>query len=178
MYEVIYEIERFPFPTDLITDLILLIGFFSFACIYFAEAIEMTRKIKRLSIKSIGKIGVGAFFSIVSIVIFLMFMDDFTYGGSGDYKFAKKYYKGEYEVVTGRVENFIPKFSDADHEHLEEFSIKDIHFEYGHAYKIGFQNIGDVIYKNGQNVKVFYIEEYDGNDIMNVIVKIEELKME
>ena len=97
-----------------------------------------------------------------------MLIDSFTYGGSDDYEFSEKYYKGEYSVVIGKVENFVAKYSDDKHMHLEEFTVKDVYFDYGHAYKVGFQNIGEVIYKNGQEVKICYIPVYDGNTIMNV----------
>ncbi len=88
------------------------------------------------------------------------------------------YNQEEYETVEGYVENFVPASDGGeDKEDLEEesFDIKGVHFSYGDRFikKFGYHlpsTQGGFIKRDGQYMKIGYIETKKGN----VIVKIEE----
>lgn len=174
MYETIYEIEKFTLPEDSIIFAIGIIILCVFTSDILIDIIEAMKKNNLLLSQGIKKFCALLLVVVGLLWLVLMFISSLSYGGSDNFQFSKKYYDGEYKVVEGKVDNYIGKFSDDKHEHYEEFDVKNIHFEYGHAYKVGFQNENDVIYQNGQDVRVYYISENDGNETMNVIVKIEE----
>lgn len=174
MYETVYEIEKFPLPVDSILFAIGTFILFVFLSDKLIDLLDGMRKNGLFTFHGIKRLCGLLIFLLGFLWLLSMFISSLFYGGSDNFQFSKKYYSGEYEIVMGEVENFVAKYSDEKHEHFEEFNVKNIHFEYGHAYKVGFQNDNDVIYQNGQEVRIYYISENDGNDIMNVIVKIEE----
>lgn len=174
MYETIYEIEKFPIPVDSILLAIGILILFVFVSDMLIGIVDAMKKNNLLPFQCIKKFCALLVLLVGFCGLLSMFISSLSYGGSDNFQFSKKYYNGEYKIVTGNVEKFIAKHSDDNHEHFEEFNVNHVHFEYGHAYKVGFQNENDIIYQNGQEVRVYYIPENDGNEVMNVIVKIEE----
>ncbi len=87
------------------------------------------------------------------------------------------YKAGDYEIVEGYVENFVPQPSDPLDHGQESFDIKDVHFSYSIAtvmtgyHTPKFQ--GGVITGNGQYLKIGYIPTESYLD--NIIVYIESL---
>ena len=84
------------------------------------------------------------------------------------------YEKGEYEVVEGYVENFVPMPYDGHS--VESFEINGVSFSYS-DYHIGFgynktKSHGGVITGNGQHLKIGYVA--DGET--NIIVYIEKIQ--
>ena len=85
------------------------------------------------------------------------------------------YYKHDYNVVEGYVENFSPR-PPGGHR-MESFTVNGIEFSYADdlfhmGYKRSFYN-GGVIKGNGQHLRIGYIEE--GDNIEKVIIVIEEI---
>ena len=87
------------------------------------------------------------------------------------------YKQGNYKSIEGYVENFVPASSGGeDQEDMEQesFDIKGVHFSYGDRFikKFGYHQPstqGGFIKKDGQYMRIVYIETDNGN----VIVKIE-----
>lgn len=90
------------------------------------------------------------------------------------------YKKGDFKSVEGYVENFVPASmggEDTEDTEEESFDIKGVHFSYGDRFikKFGYHRPstqGGYIKKDGQYIKLGYIDTDNGN----VIVKIEERK--
>ena len=85
------------------------------------------------------------------------------------------YARGEYEVVEGPVENFVPMPSVG---HADEtFDIDGVHFAYSdNNVTVGYRNTrvkGGVVRGNGQYLRVGYV--YYNESYGNIIVYIEEL---
>ena len=85
------------------------------------------------------------------------------------------YARGEYEVVEGPVENFVP-MPDVGHAD-ESFDIDGVHFAYSdNNVTVGYRNTrvrGGVVRGNGQYLRVGYV--YYNESYGNIIVYIEEL---
>lgn len=85
------------------------------------------------------------------------------------------YTKGQYEIVEGYVQNFIPMPPEGHS--LEMFDIGDVHFEYSdNLVVVGYNTTkynGGVIRGNGQYLKVGYV--YFNKSYGNIIVYIEEI---
>ena len=154
MYHTIYEIEKFPFPFDTIIFFIMAIGTMGLLVSMGDETFQMFKIEKGMSFGKLRK--VGALLLLLCIFVFCLssFVSSFTYGGSDEYEFSCKYYRGNYKIVTGKVENFYEKYSDEEHEFFEEFTVGKVTFRYKNAFRVGFQNAGKEIYENGQKVKV------------------------
>ena len=83
------------------------------------------------------------------------------------------YEKGEYEVVEGYVENFVPMPSEGMDESFEINGVKFSYSDYNITF--GYNNAkshGGVIEGNGQHLKIGYV--IDNGE--NIIVCIEQLK--
>ncbi|UWX56354.1 hypothetical protein NYZ99_09200 [Maribacter litopenaei] len=88
-------------------------------------------------------------------------------------KIKRSYRNNEYEVVEGKIENFDP-MPYSGHKQ-ESFTVSGIAFDYSDYYGnyYGFHNTashGGAITKNGQEVRIGYITENYGQ---NVILKVE-----
>ncbi len=83
------------------------------------------------------------------------------------------YYSGDYKIVEGYVENFVPcPFSGHA---METFSINGVEFSYAdHVIQLGYRKTyhhGGYIRGNGQHLKIGYVD-YSGD---NAIIYIEDL---
>ena len=92
-------------------------------------------------------------------------------------KILGAYHRGDYEVVEGYVENFVPMPYEGHGE--ESFEINGVYFSYS-DYEIqqGYHNAkshGGVISGDGQYLKIGYVQPYSLSENRNVIVYIEEL---
>ena len=85
------------------------------------------------------------------------------------------YYRGEYQVVEGYVENFNP-LSEGGRE-VESFEINGVKFSYSiYSIQMGYnknKTHGGVITGDGQHLRIRYI--YTGKNLGNVILYIEEI---
>lgn len=89
-------------------------------------------------------------------------------------KIVIAYRNGDYQIVEGYVENFVPM--DSNGWPPEKFEINGVKFKYSHHWAIpaGYRREkGDCMIGNGQHLKVGYI--YSGRSWGNIIVYIEEL---
>lgn len=91
-------------------------------------------------------------------------------------KVAGGYESGNYEIVEGYVENFVPMHYDGHGE--ESFEINGVEFSYSDFSKqSGYNNTkshGGVIEGNGQHLKIGYV--YYNSTYGNIIVYIEQLE--
>lgn len=89
-------------------------------------------------------------------------------------KIAKQYEVGNYEIVEGYVENFVPMPYEGHGE--ESFKINSIEFSYSdYITNYGYNNAkshGGVIEGDGQHLKIGYVVY----NKMNIIVYIEQLE--
>ena len=110
----------------------------------------------------------GCIAAVTALIIFL-------FQGHMYLKTVGAYQRGQYEIVEGYVENFVP-MPPGGHAR-ESFEINGVYFEYS-DYNItsGYRNTkshGGVITGNGQYLKIGYI--YYNETYGNIIVYIEEL---
>lgn len=91
-------------------------------------------------------------------------------------KIAEEYEKGNYEIIDGVVENFVPMPYEGKSK--ESFEINGVKFSYSDSIEIcGYNNAkshGGVIEGNGQHLKIGYI--YYDSSYGNIIVYIEQLE--
>jgi len=115
-------------------------------------------------------------FQIIAIV-FISFFSVIVYWGQFDmYRTIKDIYdRGEYEIVEGYVENFVPMPYEGHAD--ESFEINNVCFEYSdYTVMTGYHNAkshGGVIRGDGQHLKIGYV--YYGPEYGNIIVFIEEI---
>lgn len=148
-YEVIYEIEKFQFPTELILFIIL---FFCSTGLLFAhilDIIEGNRKVIKFLFVII--------LTLSSIVTGIFALSTLTYSGGDKAYCAKLYYDGKYSVVEGVVYD------------LEEDIKTQMYYVDGECFLVGpnEDTLWD-IKENGQQVRISYIPSED-----NYIVKLE-----
>lgn len=118
----------------------------------------------------IAKIFFSGMIAFESILIFIAIISQIDM-----YKeTAIAYQNGDYQIVEGYVENFVPMGGSGWEP--EKFEINGVKFEYSDARLISggyYRAKGDCIIADGQHLKVGYI--YSGRDWGNIIVYIEEL---
>lgn len=158
-YEVLYEIPKVNFPIDIVLPLIIGVafGYNGFKCL-------------RLLIQKNFSF-YNFFWTIVGIVVVffmvLLFFASFSWGGSDNAAFARKYYNGNYSVVKGIVEN---EYLD---EKIQTYSVNGVEFVNstvdGHGALYGAVEEGDT-------VRICYIIDGEGDCSENWIVKLEALE--
>ena len=163
--EILYELH---FPIEFIVIQLIFLGMFfllSKGCLFIVKGSSLEKD--KATEKNIHMV------SYIAIVVFFMIFLSFDKGLIDMYRqFDKMYEDGDYEAITGKVEDFVP--GDVTNKGDESFSINEITFKYDMLeYKIGYQKIkplGGKI-KNGQQLKLKYIV-YKGE---NRIVYIEQV---
>lgn len=83
------------------------------------------------------------------------------------------YENKEYEIVEGKIENFVP-MPYSGHSH-ESFAVNGVHFEYSDYYIFyGFNNTashGGPLKEDGQQVRLSYITVHGENRILKIELK-------
>jgi hypothetical protein len=89
-------------------------------------------------------------------------------------KIAKQYEVGNYEIVEGYVENYNPL--PADGKGTENFEINGVYFAYNNADgRNGYTAVakhGGVITMNGQHLRIKYVTNEEGENIILYISEI------
>jgi len=98
-YEVVYEISKHPFPIDTVGMGVMAV----FALFICAATLVGCWKDRNIDFFDIFKI-VGALF--LGITCTWGLISSFSYGGSDEAGYAKKYYAGEYSVIECVVEEY------------------------------------------------------------------------
>lgn len=109
-----------------------------------------------------------AFVALISVIVGVFQVNMFS-------KTVGAYNKGDYEIVEGYVENFIPMPYEGHSD--ESFEINGVKFSYSdYSIQPGYNNSkshGGVVFGNGQHLKIGYV--YYNEVYGNIIVYIEQL---
>lgn len=164
MTNVLYE-ATFKFDFDLLIPVVMMIFILFFPKIFKAYAKE---KYTHVSYKVV-KIFCACAFSYVLILSSIVGLSQMNM-----YKNVVGAYKtGDYEIVEGYVQNFIPMPYEGHSD--ESFEINGVKFTYSdYSTQSGYNNAkshGGVIKGDGQHLKIGYV--YYNNE--NIIVYIEQL---
>lgn len=169
MSRVLYE-AHFHFEFFMLIPIIMLVFI-----IFFPKLIEISYEQKGMEVSEAGKnivriscVIAGITIAVFSLLIFLGHRHMYE-------KTVVAYKNGEYEIVEGYVENFVP-MPYSGHA-MESFEIDGVHFEYSDYNLIqGYHNTrshGGVIYGDGQYLKVGYVKYNETYG--NIIVYIEQI---
>lgn len=167
MNVVLYEVSsKFDFSNFI--DLLVMAILVLFFSIVLKKVYE--RKQVKLDIKVVRFFCFGAALFLLSLAIIVLFAQLNMYN-----KVVGAYYRGEYQIVEGYVENFEPMPYNGHSK--ETFEIKGVEFSYS-DYEIqpGYNNTkshGGVITGDGQHLRIGYV--YLNNTYGNLIVLIEEI---
>ena len=157
-YVTVYEIEEFNFPWITLGLMV--------ACIFSICGVVKCFK-EHLNTKKIFSgdlLGCIFFVLLIIITLFLAYISHLA-GGSIKGNIASKYYSGEFLEVTGTVEEYYNYEN-----HNESFVVDGIYFRYtirnDKTWQY-FQDYDNVIYRNGQNVKIRY--NLDSNNCPEIV---------
>lgn len=170
LYEFHFNWLQIP---SLLTPFIVGIAFFSSVCWYSSEKSDSPHKIKRIAVDCVrwtGRIFRGII-GILCIILFIWLM----FSHISDYCEKKDALKsGKVLTVEGYVEQYHampPTGHDTEH-----FKINDVYFQYS-SYEVrnGYNRpacFGGAVTKNGQHLKIKYVESSSNE---NVILSIEKI---
>lgn len=159
-YVTVYEISENYFPWHTV--------FFSICCIFSVYGFIRCFK-EHINTKKVfsGDLVGSIFFILLIAITFILAYSSHLSGGSFKGEDAQKYYSGEYFEVTGVVEQY-QNINDSK----ESFCVNGIVFNYSTRYDMQwekFQDYDNVIYKDGQKLKIRYIlDENDDPEIVYV----------
>ena len=166
MNNVLYE-ASFKLDASLLIPIIMLVFIALFPKLW--KTLEKNNEVK-IDYKTVKTfcICMGAFAAVFLIISWVSYLNMYN-------KTVGAYKNGQYEVVDGYVENFVPMPYEGHSN--ESFEINGVEFSYS-DYEIqpGYNNTkshGGVIVGNGQHLKIGYI--YYNKTRGNIIVYIEQL---
>lgn len=160
---VVYEIAKFPFPTDGIIMFCIVVGIALFVFDY-GTTFYQTKKWRYLFL-SVG-------FFLLLVISFCFFVNEVRGGGSDEYEYAKKYYDGDYQIVSGKVEKY--HVENVNGVIRKNFYVDNVYLEQNYS-ALNWNEMfhkEKTICKNGQNVEICYVIDKDDYETGKVIVKI------
>lgn len=170
-YEIVYETDKFQF--NLLVEYII----FIFIILVFGFIIfcNVRRKITLSGETQYKNVIIERVFSLIGLIVSVSVFSLILVQNITDYNFiTKNICEGNYEIVEGEIENFIPMKKEGHSQ--ESFDVDGVTFIYNrsnpkHGYH--FPNVdGGYITNNGQYVRITYIN-YNG---YNIIIRLETKK--
>ena len=167
MNNILYEVPT-KFQFDYIHD-VLMIG-------DFAGLLFVTRKSNKEKFDEV-KYAITKLIAVFGFCFTLFFVAVNLYSSADMYKkIVGGYESGNYEIVEGYIENFVPMPYEGHGE--ESFEINGVQFSYSdYNLHSGYNNTkshGGVIEGDGQHLKIGYV--YYNSTYGNIIVYIEQLE--